>query len=200
MIFPVFYFGPVSYFGELIRNENHQFEIHENFPKQTYRNRCYIQGANGKLRLAVPIVHNGKRSVKDIEISYESNWKKEHFKSLASAYKSSPYFEYYEDEIVEIFERKEKFLLDLNFKTLEFINTKLKLNLNLFKRTESYKTSDENSDFRNRFDAKSKTPIEMPEYMQVFDEKFGFMPDLSILDLLCNEGPKSATYLNMLKN
>ena len=119
---------------------------------------------------------------------------------MVSAYKSSPYFEYYEDEIVGIFERKEKFLLDLNFKTLDFINTKLNLNVNLEERTESYQTADENLNFRNRFDAKSKTPIEMPEYMQVFDEKFGFMPDLSILDLLCNEGPKSATYLNMLKN
>lgn len=200
MIFPVFYFGPISYFIELIRNENQQFEIHENFPKQTYRNRCYIQGANGKLRLAIPIVHNGKRSVKDLEISYESNWQKEHFKSLVSAYKSSPYFEYYEDEIAEIYERKEKFLLDLNFKTLEFINAKLKLDLNLGNRTESYQATDENSDFRNRFNAKSETPVQMPEYLQVFDEKFGFIPNLSILDLLCNEGPKSATYLNVFKN
>lgn len=200
MIFPVFYFGPVSYFKELINANNPYFEVHENFPKQTYRNRCYIQGANGKLRLAIPVRHNGKRAMKEIEISYESNWQKEHFKSLVSAYQSSPYFEYYEDGIAEIYAKKEKFLLDLNFKALEFIDAKLNLNLNLANRTESYQTSVEKSDFRNRFEAKSETAIEMPEYMQVFDEKFGFMSDLSILDLLCNEGPKSATYLKELKN
>ena len=139
MIFPVFYFGPVSYFKELIDANNPYFEVHENFPKQTYRNRCYIQGANGKLRLAIPVRHNGKRAMKEIEISYESNWQKEHFKSLVSAYQSSPYFEYYEDGIAEIYARKEKFLLDLNFKTLEFIDAKLNLNLNLANRTESIK-------------------------------------------------------------
>src|SRR5690606_18559551 len=83
MIFPVFYFGPVSYFAELIRTEIYLFEAHENFPKQTYRNRCYIQGANGKLGLAVPIRHNGMRFMKDIQIAYDYNWQKEHFKSLA---------------------------------------------------------------------------------------------------------------------
>ncbi len=198
MIFPVFYFGPVSYFSQLIQVQEYQFEIHENFPKQTYRNRCYIQGANGKLRLAIPVKHNGKRAMKDIEISYESNWQKEHFKSLVSAYQSSPYFEYYEDDIFSIFNKKEKFLIDLNLKTIEFINAKLNLELNPDSLTESYQMTDENSDFRNKFDAKSETQIEMPKYMQVFDEKFDFIPDLSILDLLCNEGPKSATYLKKL--
>lgn len=193
MIFPIFYFGPISYFAELIKAENYAFEIHENFPKQTYRNRCYIQSANGKLRLGLPINHNGKRSMKDVEISYDHPWQKEHFKSLTSAYQSSPYFEYYEDEIASIYDKKDKFLIDFNFRTLEFINSKLKLELNLNK-TKSYQTIEENSDFRNQFSAKSE-PIEMPEYMQVFDDKFDFMPDLSILDLLCNEGSKSATYL-----
>ena len=132
--------------------------------------------------------------MKDIEVSYESNWQREHFKSLVSAYQSSPYFEYYEDEIVPLFEKKEKFLLDINLKTLEFINSKLNLELN-FNTTESYQTFPENLDFRKRFDAKSEPEGNFPSYFQVFDDKFDFMPDLSILDLLCNEGPKSATYL-----
>lgn len=194
MIFPIFYFGPISYFQELINAENYEFEIHENFPKQTYRNRCYIQGANGKLRLAIPTQHNGKRAINDIEISYESNWSKEHFKSLVSAYHSSPYFEYYEEDIAAIYDKKDKFLIDFNLRTIEFINSKLSLELNL-NQSKSYQIIDKNSDFRNRFDAKSEPLIEMPEYMQVFDEKFGFMPDLSIIDLLCNKGPKSTTYL-----
>lgn len=197
MIFPVFYFGPISYFGKLIQADDYEFEIHENFPKQTYRNRCYIQGANGKLRLAIPTKHNGKRAMKDIEVSYDSNWQKEHFKSLVSAYQSSPYFEYYEDAIAKIYEKKEKFLLDINFKTLDFINSKLNLELNL-KTTEAYQNYDKNSDLRNSFDAKSEPQTPMPEYMQVFEEKLGFMPDLSIIDLLCNEGPKSTTYLKQI--
>lgn len=197
MIFPAFYFGPVSYFGQLIRTESYKLEACEHFPKQTYRNRCYIQGANGKLRLAIPTKHNGARIMKDIQAANDYNWQKEHFKSLISAYKSSPYFEFYEDDLVPVFEKKEKFLLDFNLKTMEFINSKLKLNLN-FELTEIYGLTDELSDFRNRFNAKEEPVEDFPEYMQVFDEKFGFMPDLSILDLLCNEGPKSTTYLQKL--
>lgn len=198
MIFPAFYFGPVSYFAELIHAENLKLEAYEHFPKQTYRNRCYIQGANGKLRLAIPTKHNGARAIKDIQISDDYNWQKEHFKSLVSAYKSSPYFEFYEDDLAPVFEQKEKFLLDLNLKTLAFINSKLKLDLK-FDLTEKHELVDEDLDFRNRFNAKTDPAGNHPEYMQVFGEKFGFMPDLSILDLLCNEGPKSSTYLDELK-
>lgn len=198
MIFPLFYFGPISYFAKLIQTPDHVFEIHENFPKQTYRNRCYVLGANGKLRLGVPTQHNGMRLVKDIQISYDSQWQKEHIKSIISAYKSSPYFEFYEDELIPILEKKEKFLIDLNLNTLDFINQKLKLNLNL-NYTESYQKIEGNLDWRNEFDAKTEPSGDFPPYMQVFDDKFEFMPDLSILDLLCNEGPKSTTYLQELK-
>ncbi len=194
MIFPAFYFGPISYFAELFRAKNYKLEAHENFPKQTYRNRCYIQGANGKLRLAIPTKHNGARILKDIQVSDDYNWQKEHYKSLVSAYKSSPYFEFYEDDLLPIFESNEKYLLDLNLKTIEFIASKLKLDLK-FDLTESYETVSEELDFRNRFNAKEEPSGNFPEYFQVFDEKFEFMPDLSILDLLFNEGPKSKDYL-----
>ncbi len=194
MIFPAFYFGPISYFAELFRAENYKLEAHENFPKQTYRNRCYIQGANGKLRLAIPTKHNGARILKDIQVSDDYNWQKEHYKSLVSAYKSSPYFEFYEDDLLPIFESNEKYLLDLNLKTIEFIASKLKLDLK-FDLTESYETVSEELDFRNRFKAKEEPSGNFPEYFQVFDEKFEFMPDLSILDLLFNEGSKSKDYL-----
>lgn len=197
MIFPLFYFGPVSYFSELMLQANYNFEIYENFRKQTYRNRCYIQGANGKLRLAIPIEHDGKRLMKDIKVSDESNWQKEHYKSLTSAYKSSPYFEYYEDDLIPIFESKDKFLVDLNSKTIEFISQKLKLNLKI-DLTHSYSETEE-IDFRNRFNAKKEPDLKsFPTYTQVFSERFSFMPDLSILDLLFNKGPKSVDYLNSI--
>jgi hypothetical protein len=198
MIFPAFYFGPLSYFAELIQADKIQIEAFENFPKQTYRNRCYILGANGKLRLAIPTKHNGARIMKDLQVSDEFNWQKEHYKSLESAYKSSPYFEYYEDDLIPIFESKEKFLLDFNLKTLEFIQSKLKLDFTM-ELTESYADHPSEQDFRNQFSAKKPSEYEMEPYMQVFDEKFDFEPDLSILDLLCNEGPKSATYLSKIR-
>src|SRR5690606_35591286 len=107
------------------------------------------------------------------------------------------YFEFYEDDLVPIYEQREKFLIDLNLRIVEFINSKLKLDLKL-NLTEKYDMIDETSDFRNQFNAKEKPTNNFPEYFQVFDEKFEFMPDLSILDLLCNEGPKSTTYLQKL--
>lgn len=200
MIFPIFYFGPISYFAQMVQTKEFELEAYEHFPKQTYRNRCYIQGANGKLRLAIPIKHDGSRTMKDIQIADDFNWQKEHLKSLISAYKSSPYFEYYEDDLNPIFEKKEKFLLDLNLKTIDFIQSKLKLDFQ-FKLSETYKDYPTEKDFRDHFNAKSEPDSSLfPTYMQVFDEKFDFMPDLSILDLLCNEGPKSATYLHNLLN
>src|SRR5690606_37677725 len=107
--------------------DDFRFEINENFRKQTFRNRCYIQGANGKLRLAIPIEHDGSRQMKDIKMSDESNWRKEHYKSLVSAYKSSPYFEFYEDDLAPIYQKNEKFLVDFNISTFEFVVRKLKL-------------------------------------------------------------------------
>ena len=197
MVFPVFYFGPISYFNELIKAECVKFEIHENFVKQTYRNRCYIQAANGKLRLAIPTNHSGSRKMKDLRVSTESNWKKEHFKSLVSAYKSSPFFDYYEEEIAHIYEQKIDFLLDFNLKTIEFVLSKLKVDVT-FNLTESYEPVSAEFDFRNKFNAKKEPENLFPEYIQVFNEKHGFMPDLSILDLICNEGPHATTYLKEL--
>ena len=197
MVFPVFYFGPISYFSEIIKAENVIFEVHENFVKQTYRNRCYIQGANGKLRLAIPMHHDGSRKMKDLRVSTDSNWKKEHFKSLVSAYKSSPFFDYYEDEIAQLYNQKIDFLLDFNLKTMEFIHSKLKLDVK-FTQTDSYESVLAEHDFRNKFNSKKEPEGVFPEYMQVFHEKLGFMPDLSILDLLCNEGPNATTYLKEL--
>jgi hypothetical protein len=198
MIFPLFYFGPISYFSKLADSSNFRFEINENFRKQTYRNRCYIQGANGKLRLAIPIEHDGNRQMKDIKMSDESNWRKEHFKSLVSAYKSSPFFEFYEDDLAPIYQKNEKFLADFNISTLEFVFGKLKLDLKI-SLTETYIENQDEADFRNFFNSKKEpNPKDFPEYTQVFGERFEFISDLSILDLLFNEGPAATTYLKTI--
>lgn len=197
--FAAFYFGPIDYYAEMVKSQSLNIEVCENFQKQTYRNRMNILGANGKLMLNIPTLHDGTRLFKDLQPSYEYDWQKEHIKSLKSAYQSSPYFEYYEDDIIPILEKKEKFLLDLNLKTIEFINQKLNLDLEI-KKTESYQIIDKEFDFRNQFSAKKPAQYELTEYAQVFDDKFEFVSDLSILDLLFSEGPSAVVYLkNLIK-
>lgn len=197
--FAAFYFGPIDYYAEMVKSQSLNIEVCENFQKQTYRNRMNILGANGKLMLNIPTLHDGTRIFKDLQPSYEYDWQKEHIKSLKSAYQSSPYFEYYEDDIIPILEKKEKFLLDLNLKTIEFINQKLNLDLEI-KQTESYQIIDKEFDFRNQFSAKKPAQYELTEYAQVFDDKFEFVSDLSILDLLFSEGPSAVVYLkNLIK-
>lgn len=197
-IFPAFYFGPIDYFADLVKSNDLFIENVENFQKQSYRNRCVILGANGPLKLTIPILRNHVRSIKEIQPSYEHDWRNEHYKSMKSAYRNSPYFEYYEDEIALIFEQKDKYLLDLNMRTIEFINSKLRLDL-IFNPTEVYHPlSDDGLDPRTFYSTKKSNPTTFPEYQQVFDEKFGFTKGLSILDLLFNEGPSSSLYLKNL--
>ncbi len=197
-IFPAFYFGPIDYFADMVKSNDFLIENVENFQKQSYRSRCVILGANGPLRLGLPIVHNGARIMKDIQPSYEYDWRKEHFKSLRSAYLSSPYFEYYEDEIIQLYQFKEKYLLDFNLKTFDFINSKLQLELITEATTVYHPLEDDRLDFRKTYSKKQINQRPIPEYQQVFDEKFGFSPGLSILDLLFNEGPSASIYLKNL--
>lgn len=195
--FPAFYFGPIDYFADIVKSDAIAIEVCENFQKQTYRNRCNILGANGKLRLAIPMFHDGSRNMKDVKISYDHNWQKEHFKSLRSAYLSSPYFEYYEDDIAEIFNKKETYLLDLNLKTIDFVLSKIKADT-VLEKTENFQLIEPEFDFRNKYNAKKDAAIDFPPYAQVFDDKFDFTPGLSVLDLLFSEGPRALIYLQNL--
>lgn len=199
ILLPVFYMPPVSWFSVFLNAENEVvFEQFENFPKQTYRNRANIYGANGKLSLIIPMNHNGKREMKDIEISYREDWRNLHWKSIKTAYQSSPYFEYYEDKFRKIFDLKEKFLLDFNLKGLEVIQQILKTE-KAHSLNEEYIKNPEAIDFREKFSAKHPSEFEMEEYYQTFSDKFGFLKDLSVLDLVCNKGPESPTYIKKIK-
>ncbi|MEN4762268.1 WbqC family protein [Chryseobacterium sp. C39-AII1] len=199
ILLPVFYLPPISWFSEFLNPENKVvFEQFENFPKQTYRNRANIYGANGKLSLIIPIQHNGKREFKDIEISHREDWQTLHWKSIKTAYQSSPYFEYYEDKFRKIFDLKEKFLLDFNLKGLEIIQQILKTEKAHSLNVEYIKNPDE-INFREKFSAKLPSEYEMDEYYQTFTDKLGFLKDLSILDLVCNKGPESLTYIKNIK-
>ncbi|NRS93890.1 hypothetical protein HNQ03_002981 [Chryseobacterium sp. 16F] len=166
----------------------------ENFPKQTYRNRTNIYGANGKLSLIIPTDHSGGRTFKDLKISYADHWQKHHWKSLKSAYQSSPYFEFYEDQLIEIYKKEEKFLLDLNLKSISIIQKMLKTE-KAYSLNSDYEKIPQAEDFRNYFSTKKETEFQMEDYYQLFTDKYGFLKDLSIIDLVCNKGPESITYL-----
>lgn len=199
ILLPVFYLPPISWFSEFLNAENEvMFEQFENFPKQTFRNRTNIYGANGKLSLIIPIKHNGSREFKNTEISYREDWQKLHWKSIKTAYQSSPYFEYYEDKLKKIFENKEKFLLDFNIKSIKIILDILKTE-KAYSLNEEYIKNPEEVNFREKFSAKTPSEYEMAEYYQTFSDKLGFLNDLSIVDLICNKGPESMTYIKNIK-
>lgn len=195
VLLPIFYLPPISWFSVFLNDETEiLFEQFEHFPKQTYRNRTNIYGANGKLSLIIPIKHTGKRVLNEIEISYAEDWQNLHWKSIRTAYQSSPYFEFYEDRLKKIYDSEEKSLLKFNQASLRIILEILKSE-KAYSLNNEYIKLPEETDMREKFSAKQESEFEMDEYYQTFSDKHGFMKDLSILDLLCNKGPESLTYI-----
>lgn len=198
MLFQPTYFAPIIQYVAMVQTENVVFEVEDNFQKQTYRNRCYIYGANGRQLLTVPVVHlknSGKQKTKDIQIDTTFNWQKLQVKALQSAYSSSPFFEFYEDDLFPVFEKEYKFLLDLNIKTFEVICESLQIEIPYMQTKDFQLELSDEQDFRFFANAKSTVDFDLKKYVQVFDEKYGFLSNLSILDLLFNEGPNALNYL-----
>ncbi|PHR69233.1 MAG: hypothetical protein COA67_10920 [Lutibacter sp.] len=194
MLFLPTYFAPISQYVSIFDTKKIIFEVEDNFQKQTYRNRCNIYGANGKLTLNIPIIHNGKQKTKDIRIDNSAKWQRLHFRSLAAAYNSSPFFEFYEDDLRPLYEQEQVFLLDFNIKCHEFIMTALQSEIN-YSKTGEYDVDPKTKDFRNLAIAKKEPNYSFDSYFQVFNDKHGFISNLSILDLLFMEGPSTETYL-----
>lgn len=179
-------------------------EACENYQKQSYRNRCRFYAADGVQSLSFPIVHEGgthKLSISEIKVDYSTPWLHQHERAIISAYRTSAYFEYYQDELFSILETKPERLLDLNMSILKFFIEKTGLAIDL-RLTEDY-VKDIPEDFREIIHPKRPDTIlrdmglEKP-YFQVFAQKYGFKSDLSIMDLLFNEGPDSILYLKKL--
>ncbi|MDR0836359.1 MAG: WbqC family protein [Tannerella sp.] len=188
------YLAPVQYFSKLVSSDEIQIEIFENYPKQTYRNRCHIASANGIQALTVPVEKPDtlKCLTRDVRISEHGNWRHVHWNALVSAYKTSPFFEYLEDDFRPFYEQKYDFLIDFNEALQEMICSVLDISPNI-RRTTVYKSVVEN-DFRNVIDPRH--PLSDPNftpipYYQVFRNKHGFLPNLSIVDLLFNMGKES---------
>lgn len=192
------YFPSIAQF-HLMLNNPCVLEVSDNYQKQTLRNRAYIYGANGKQALNLPIKHvggeTGRQLFKDVKVENGFPWQRLHWKSLETAYRTSPYFEYYEDDLARIFEKQYTYLLDVNLDTIETILACLLVHIN-FDKTKGYEAEpQEVNDYRFLSSAKKEYPITMPLYHQIFSDKHGFISNLSILDLLFHEGPNTQEYL-----
>ena len=174
------YLPPIEYFAYIVNAEEVFIELFETYPKQTYRNRCKIYTANGVLSLSIPVknVSGNSTITKDIQISSLDNWQKNHWRAIESAYSASPYFMYFKDELegfyTQSFESLVQFNTELLKQIFDFISFSTEISFTDDYAIESFKC---------------------PKYYQVFDEKFGFQPNLSIIDLLFSEGPNTLSFL-----
>ncbi len=190
------YFPSISQFASMVQADSITFEMEDNFQKQTNRNRMYIYSPNGLQLLNIPVKHSKERhqKTKDIRIEDAFDWQKQHFKSLEAAYRTSPFFEYFEDDLAPIFQKKHTFLMDLNFEAMEIVSNCLGFGFSYKKTTEYFHEATDFSDFRALANGKKDT-YEFDPYTQVFEEKHGYLNNLSILDLLFNEGRYAMDYL-----
>lgn len=197
------YLPSIQYFSKFLAHPTVFIEQHENYLKGSYRNRCYIVGANGLQRLSIPLKSgkNERQAIRDVQIAYTENWQTQHWTSIRSAYGRAPYFEYFADEIQPFFQKKPTFLYDFNWHLLMLLVDILQLDVDI-QQTKQYEkqTTAEIIDFRNGIFPKKhrqkedKRFLPMP-YAQVFEERHGFLPNLSILDLLFCTGPQASLIL-----
>ena len=196
LLLPSSYFGPALHFALIAQHNEYAIECKEHFVKQSFRSRCEIYGANGKLKLIVPLKKwHHRDTIDSVAISYDEDWQKLHWRSITSAYRTSPYFEFYEEVIKPLFFLKINSLVAYNQEVENTLKQLLKLNARE-NYTESYQ--EQSTDWRKLLHPKNKElygKVSFPKYIQVFEEKCGFIPNLSILDLLFNLGPNSKTYL-----
>ena len=195
LIYPT-YFPNIAHFVAMVHSNKVYLEVCDNYQKQSYRNRTKILGANGKLALTVPVAYSQKNRqlYKDVKIANENDWQLKHLKSLQSAYRMSPFFEFYIDDLMPLFKNQFDFILDFNLQCFEILLDCMQIELiaektKIFEKEPKGKTDLRAMALRN-FKIKS-----FNNYTQVFSEKHGFISNLSILDLLFNQGPNTELYL-----
>ncbi|MFC2116826.1 WbqC family protein [Bacteroidota bacterium] len=196
------YFGSIHYFSKFLIHPIRVIEQYDHYTKQTYRNRCNIYGANGILSLSIPVLKGArnKSHVKDIRIDYNKNWRKLHWKGIESAYRHSPFFEYYMDDVQSFLGKKHSFLIALNLEIMDYLLEALDIP-GKYSLSDGFMEAgkDQFIDCRETIHPKRKFS-EDPDfrtevYSQVFSDRLGFQENLSVIDLLFNEGPNARTIL-----
>jgi hypothetical protein len=199
MVQPLYYFPCVFAFADLLNQSTISFDANMPFKRSSFRNRLIIAAADGPIQLSIPVV--GGRSIKsiyrEVEIDYKSNWQRDHFRTLCTAYGNSPFFLFYRDELEQLFQKKPRLLFEWNLLCIEWVLKKLKINLQIMD-IVSGQSDDTILVKADQFSPQNYT-IHSSKinvlYQQVFEEKTGFLPNLSILDLLFNEGSHSKQVL-----
>jgi len=191
------YLPPAVYFSLISGADEIIIEREENYIKQSYRNRCYILSAHGPQLLTVPVYLGSqhKEVVKDIRIDYSKRWQQVHLRAMISSYNSSPYFEFYFENIEKIISKNHEFLLDLNTELIQMVSEILRLKKPLSFSSHFEPVENMNNDFRYRISPKKSFPHTSKEYIQVFNRSNGFVTGLSIVDLIFNMGPESGKYI-----
>lgn len=188
MLLPTAFFPPTEYFA-MIARYSVLIDACGNYQKQSYRNRCRILAAGGVEDLRVPIVHDGKKRIDEVLVDYSTDWVRRLEYAIDSAYMSSPFFEYYRDGLFAILDSHPQTLFELNMKLIEFFCSKIGIPAPGVSRDHEGEFPDES------IHPKKPRVMEIGPYWQVFREKYGFTPGLSVMDLLFNEGPESICYL-----
>lgn len=190
MIFPLAYFGSLYYFESLIQSDSVTFEIWENFPKQTFRNRADIVTANGIQSLSIPVMRTkGQRTpMNEVKVDYSKAWQNDHWRAIQSAYKNSPYFDYYGVEVEELIMKKYDSLIELNLATINKVSSWLELPLQ-YELTSEFLSLNHALDPREEMLSKKKTETLMAPYIQTFSSPKSYHKNVSILDGIFCEGP-----------
>lgn len=196
------YFPNIANFAAIVQNDI-CWEVMDNYQKQTFRNRCYICTDLGIHMLTIPIKHvrnnKGKQKYGDVKMDNDYPWQRQHWRTLETAYRTSPFFEFYEDDIAPLYHNTYHSLMDFNLKTIETICACLQIKMPR-ERTQIFEPDVlDKIDGRTLINSKTKLPFPQPEYVQVFGDRNDFIPNLSILDLLFNEGTNTLTYLQNLQ-
>ena len=196
------YLPNVAFFCVYTKANDVVFEKQDNYQKQTYRNRAYICTDRGKHLLSIPIVHKkgatGRQHYKEVKLDNSYAWQRQHWRTLETAYRTSPFFEFYEDELRPLFGSSFEYLLDFNLKTIETVCDMVQVDMPINTSEKFEVAPDDVKDYRMLVNSKRKFGVEYPTYNQVFGDRHGFITDQSILDLLFNKGPESTSYLNKI--
>jgi len=195
------YFPSIVQMAAIAQADQIVFEMEDNYQKQTYRNRAYIAHSNGKLLLNVPVKHSkdgSRQKTKEVTVENDFPWQEQHLKSLQSAYRTSPFFEFYEDDLAPVFKKSVSSLMEHNLYIYDLLFELIGITTKV-SYSKKYEKNPEITDLRFLANAKREQKIKIDRYTQVFIDKHEFLNNLSIIDLLVNEGPNTLPYLEKQK-